>query len=84
MYTNRYPSSITDQNEEAERAFPPVEVKGHLLHVFQRDGEWNVWLNTEDMCFTGLCIGIGASRDEAVRQAVAALEAATEVLQRRG
>lgn len=73
--------SIMAANERAERDYPPVEVEGYLLHVFQRDGEWDVWLNTEASCFDGLCLGVASTRDEAVRQAVKALEAATAALQ---
>jgi hypothetical protein len=56
------------------------------LHVFQQDGpprpyEWAVWLNTGVSDFDGLCIGIGATRDEAIADAVKVLEWATERLQ---
>lgn len=74
--------TIAEENDEAEEQYPPVLVDGHLLHIFKRDDEWDIWLNTEDLCFTGLCIGTGKTRDEAVAQAVRALEAAVEELQK--
>lgn len=41
----------------------------YILHVF-RDGEmWEVWLNTEVKDFDGLCVGVGPSRDLAMRDA---------------
>jgi hypothetical protein len=54
---------------------------GNLLHVAMIDGEWEVWLNTDIQNFDGLCIGAGKSRDAAVTDAVAVLEAATDALQ---
>lgn len=73
--------SIQESNDKASDTFPSVLVDGHLVHVFQRDSEWCVWVNTEDMDFTGLCIGVGTTRDKAVQQAVTALEAITAHLQ---
>lgn len=73
--------TIATSNREACEAFPSVLVKGHLVHVYEQDGQWAVWLNCEDCEFTGLCIGIGPTRDAAVQQAVTALEAVTEFLQ---
>ena len=52
-----------------------------MIHVYQEGGEWCVWLNTEASNFDGLCIGIGATRDLAVTQAVQALEAIVDFLQ---
>jgi hypothetical protein len=56
----------------------------NFVHIFQDaefGGGWCVWLNTEVSDFDGLCIGLGKSRDEAVRDAVSVLKAATEALQ---
>lgn len=68
------------QNEVCVK-YPAVLVEGHLVHVFEEAGAWHVWLNTKDMEFTGLCIGVGASRDEAVAQAVTVLSAVALHLQ---
>jgi len=70
---------------EAERAgdaYPSVLVRGHLLHVFEIGGRWDVWLNCEDANFTGVCIAADhETRDGAVAEAVGVLEAVTAVLQ---
>jgi hypothetical protein len=79
---DNYPS-IADHNDASSNAYPSrLTTAGNRVHVFERDGEWDVWLNTEDMDFTGLCIGSGETREAAVADAVAALEAAVEILQR--
>ncbi len=44
-------------------------------------GEFAVWLDTEVADHDGLCIGLGATRDEAVAQAVKDLEARLAELQ---
>jgi hypothetical protein len=74
-------SRTLDSNDQASRDYPSVLVAGHLVHVYKQDGEWSVWLNCEDMDFTGLCIGIGKTRNRAVADAVAALEAVVAKLQ---
>jgi len=55
----------------------------NVLHIAQhRNGGWAVWLNSEiGDDYSGLCIGCGQTRDEAVSNAVGALEAAVEALQ---
>lgn len=74
--------SISKMNDAAAEDFPAVLVDGHLVHVCEyRPGQWQVWLNTEALEFDGLCIGVGTTRDAAVAQAVAALEAVVEHLQ---
>lgn len=70
-----------EQTNDLVDLFPPVLVEGHLVHVFEEGGEFSVWLNTEDMAFTGLCIGVGKTREEAVAQAVAVCEAVGAYLQ---
>jgi hypothetical protein len=52
------------------------------LHIFETDGEWQVWLNNEDHDFTGLCVSVGRSRQQAVTDAVRIFEAAVEELQK--
>lgn len=74
-------ATVADSNQQACENFPAVLVEGHLVHVYEQGGQWAVWLNCEDCEFTGLCIGIGPTRDAAVQQAVTALEAVTEFLQ---
>jgi hypothetical protein len=67
--------------EVASERYPSVLVAGHLLHVFETRGEWEVWLNTEDADFTGLCVSVAATRQDAIANAVRVFEAATEALQ---
>lgn len=61
-------------------------IGAHALHIFRDAGhdpgdEYVVWLNTEMSDFDGLILGLGATRDAAVAQAVATLEALTDRLQ---
>lgn len=65
----------------ASRDYPSVVVNGCTLHICQIDGEWQIWLNTEDADWTGVCISAGHTRDEAVSDAVKTLEDALEILQ---
>lgn len=69
------------RTEIASQRHPSELVEGHLVHVCEIGGEWEVWLNCEDADFTGVCIGVGDTRDEAVAQAVKVLEAAAAHLQ---
>lgn len=57
-------------------------VNGCPIHIFKDtdDREWQVWWNL-DTKFSGQCIGAGATRQEAVQNAVTDLEAITEALQ---
>jgi hypothetical protein len=68
--------------EVASENYSSVRVAGQSLHVCHMDGEWQVWLNTEDADFTGLCVSVGQTRDDAVAGAVHALEAAVAELQK--
>ena len=65
----------------ASRKYPSVLIENHLVHVLKSGGDWEVWVNCEDADFTGLCVGVGSTRDLAVGQAVKALEAVVEFLQ---
>lgn len=71
IYTD---SRLVHQDDLCVR-FPAVLVEGpdfqHLLHVYEEDGYWKVWLNTQDMEFTGLCIAVADTRAAAVAQATA-------------
>lgn len=67
--------------ERASEQYPSVLVEDHLLHVCEMGDGWEVWINCEDADFTGLCVGWGATRDDAVARAVRALEAVVEKLQ---
>jgi hypothetical protein len=52
------------------------------LHNHRNDeNDYELWLNTEVQDFDGLCIGIGATRDAAVADAVNVFEAAIDALQ---
>jgi len=73
-------AAMHDVDVATER-YPSIRVDDCSLHVFETRGEWEVWLNNEDHDFTGLCLSIGATRDDAVTAAVRILEAATEKLQ---
>lgn len=52
------------------------------VKVYHKDGEWTVWLEPEpeDIHF-GLCIGVGSLRQQALADAVAALERALTQIQ---
>lgn len=68
--------------DRAIEQYPSVLVEGHLLHVCEMHGEWEVWLNTEDMEFTGLCVSVAPTREAAVAEAVRVFEAAAAELQK--
>jgi hypothetical protein len=69
--------------DAAVEKYPAIELStGQRLHVFEQDGEWDVWLNCEDADFTGICVAAGhRSRDAAIAQAVKVFEAAADALQ---
>lgn len=70
------------ETEVASATHPSILVAGtNLLHVCTMGGEWEVWLNTEDADFTGLCLAAGGDRQTAVTEAVRVLEAALDALQ---
>ena len=58
-----------------------IPLDGRSLHVAQRDGFYEVWLNTEVSDFDGMHIGEGSTRDIAVADAVKTLEGAVAFLQ---
>lgn len=64
----------------ASDTYPSVLIEGHLVHVCLNADEWEVWINCEDMDFTGLCIGVGLTRDIALKEALRALESIVEHL----
>lgn len=66
--------------DEAIARFPSTLVAGHRLHVCQIDGEWQLWLNTEEAEFTGLCLTAGATREVVVAEAIESLEAVIATL----
>lgn len=52
------------------------------LHIYEEDdGSWAVWINTGVSDFDGLCIATGATRDDAVKEAVQVIEWVESVLQ---
>jgi len=57
-------------------------VEDCYFHVIQAADHYEIWLNTADL--DGMRIGEGKTREEAVTQAVAALEAAASKLQEAG
>ena len=70
-----------DEAEAASRAFPSIQLEaGAGLHVCLLGGGWEVWLNTEDADFTGLCLSVQPTREEAVAEAVTVLKQAIAAL----
>ena len=58
-------------------------VGSRSLHVVQQgDLGWVVWLNVEDIDFSGLMLAFGPTRQDAVRGAIRTLETCVEVLER--
>lgn len=55
-------------------------VDGQVLHIYDAGDGWECWLNN-DMDFDGTCIGVGATEDAAVADAVRTLEALAAKLQ---
>lgn len=52
------------------------------LHIFgDEDDGYEVWINTGVCDFDGICVGCGATRQEAIADAVLALERGVELLQ---
>jgi hypothetical protein len=70
-----------DATERASERYPSIEVEGHLLHICEMDGDWQVWLNTEDANFTGLCVSSCPTREAAITEAVKVFEAVVDALQ---
>lgn len=54
---------------------------GNRVHLEEADGEWLVWLNTEDQNYSGLVIGCGGTRTAAIADAILSLDAAKAALQ---
>lgn len=69
----------------SERNDERLDFEGGFLHVASPNlntelgSEWDVWLNAE-LDFDGVCVGSGASREDAVDDAKNTLEAALAVL----
>lgn len=57
--------------------FPSVEVAGHRLHTFESAEGWEVWLNTEDRDFDGLCLAHGKTKRDVIIEARRVLMALT-------
>jgi hypothetical protein len=68
-------------DDASERYPAAVLPTGERLHVYEQAGEWHVWLNCEDADFTGICVAVAPTRDEAIARAVAVFEAAADQLQ---
>lgn len=70
--------------DQAVDKYPAVRLStGQRLHVFAdaNETEWEVWLNCEDMDFTGICVAVARTRQEAVTEAMRVFEAAVDQLQ---
>jgi len=59
-----------------------ILLDGRVLHIAERDGFYEVWLNTTVSDFDGIHIGEGESRDVAVVNAITTLETAAAALRR--
>jgi hypothetical protein len=70
-----------NEADDASARHPSIRVGGCSLHICEIEGHWQVWLNTEDADFTGLCISSRKTRQKAVGEAVRTLEAALDRLQ---
>ncbi len=72
-------------NDSISKKFPSTLLKdiGHRVHIYEDDGKWFVWLNTELDDFDGLCIGYRATYNKAVERAVKVVETVEELLQGR-
>lgn len=68
-------TKILSQNDLASQEYPSVLIAGHLVHLSCKDGEWELWINCEDADFTGVCIGVGQTRDEALAMGIRVIEA---------
>jgi hypothetical protein len=73
---------VLHETEVASLAQPSVLVEGHLVHVCEMRGEWEVWINCEDANFTGVCIGVAPTREEAVAEALKVVDALADHLRR--
>jgi hypothetical protein len=60
------------ENERLAATYPPqvVPPAGCNLHLYEDGGQWYLWVNSGDLAFDGLCIGVGATADEARREGV--------------
>lgn len=81
LYEDALETSIGAMNRRASLEYPSRVVGDHSVHVYEQDGVWHVWLNTEIADFDGVCLGVGPTRDEAVSRAVRSLEACVAALQ---
>jgi predicted RNA-binding Zn-ribbon protein involved in translation (DUF1610 family) len=80
FFDNAYAEQVDDYIGSEYYAFGPEEEP--TIHIF-RGGheEFSVWLNPTSVPEDGLCIGQGKTRNDAVAEAVTALEWALEMLQ---
>ena len=54
---------------------------GGCLHLYEEDGEWAIWLDTEPgVQKLGLCIGCSNTRNAAIRDAERLLRTAAEAV----
>lgn len=60
-----------------------LDIEGYKMVIHGNEGEplWEVWLNTDESDFDGLCIGSGTTRELAVEYAIATLSPALNWLQ---
>lgn len=57
-----------------------ISIDGGVLHIAEREGFYEVWLNTEVSDFDGIHIGEGETRGEALADAIKTLETAIVAL----
>lgn len=54
----------------------------HSLHVVESEVGFSIWLNLHDIDYSGLCVGTGETRSQAVQAAISTLQTCIDVLER--
>ena len=54
----------------------------HSLHITESEAGFSIWLNLHDIDYSGLCVGNGETRSEAVQAAISTLQTCIDVLER--
>lgn len=58
-----------------------LDLEGYKVQIVGGEGDWEVWLNTDESDFDGLCIGWDVSRELAIQHAIATLSPALRWLE---
>lgn len=73
-------AKVMDAQEQASTDYPSILVDGHRLHICLTDRRWEVWINTDERDFDGLCIASAPTRAGAVAAARVTVLALCNVL----